>query len=109
MFSFSENSLLTFTGTGYDGGSGAVLLEGTPIQALSHPAIAHILEVGYVCNNTSLNAGKVVGQPTEAALIAAAQKMGLNAARENHVRTLEVRAIVSPRVAVAVAVAMKMK
>lgn len=90
MFSLSEASRLTFSGTGYDGNSGQVLLEGQPIQAASHPAIAHILEIGFVCNNTNVNSGKVVGQPTEAALIAAAQKMGLHGARDNHVRTLEI-------------------
>ncbi len=93
MFSLSEASRLTFSGTGYDGNSGQVLLEGQPIQAASHPAIAHILEIGFVCNNTNVNSGKVVGQPTEAALIAAAQKMGLHGARDNHVRTLEVRLV----------------
>ena len=93
MVSFSEAGVLTFSGTGYDGQSGGVLLDGHTIQASSHPAIAHLLEIGYVCNNTNINSGKVVGQPTEAALIAAAQKMGLYGARENHVRTLEVSAL----------------
>ena len=81
---------MTITGTGYDGSSGNVTVNGVVVNSESHPALAHVFEIGAVCNNADVSNGKAIGQPTEAALVAAAQKMGLNAPRDRHTRTHEV-------------------
>ncbi len=59
LFSLSQAGLLSFTGTGYDGASGHLLLGGAPVDSQRQPHIAHILEIGVLCNNADINGGKV--------------------------------------------------
>lgn len=113
LFSFGEPGLITITGAGYDGSSGTVTLNGAFVGPQSHPAAAHVLEIGAICNNATVANGKVsgltnieyvhiqrylcaihqaIGQPTEAALVAAAQKIGLTDPRDRHTRVHEVGA-----------------
>ena len=51
--------MVTISGTGYDGASGSVFVNGQQVNTASHPALAQILEIGYVCNNADVNNGKV--------------------------------------------------
>ena len=68
------------TGTGYDA-SGAVQADGKPVVPEKHPALIACLRAGLLCNDSVLirEDGKirVEGDPTEAALIVAAEKAGL--------------------------------
>lgn len=68
------------TGAGY-APEGQILLKGTPVDLTSHPQLRDCLMVGLLCNDARLVlAGEhwqVEGDPTEAALIAAAAKAGL--------------------------------
>lgn len=43
-------------------------------MGFSHREFASIIEVGVVCNNASIVADTVVGQPTEGALVVLAQR-----------------------------------
>ncbi|NJK34582.1 MAG: HAD-IC family P-type ATPase [Oscillatoriales cyanobacterium SM2_2_1] len=68
------------TGGGY-GTEGEILLEGAPVDASSSPALRDCLLSGLLCNDTQLELQeqgkvKVVGDPTEAALLVSAQKGG---------------------------------
>ncbi|EFC44644.1 predicted protein, partial [Naegleria gruberi] len=66
-------------------------------EAIKPTEVSHLhtlLKVGVVCNNASVDfaTSKIVGQPTEAALITAAQKGGLDVAdiRSKHKRVEEI-------------------
>jgi len=68
------------TGIGY-AAEGHVLDDGRPLQLDRHPALRECLIAGALCNDTRMKeaAGRreVVGDPTEAALLVAAEKAGL--------------------------------
>ena len=68
------------TGTGYDR-NGAIQKEGKPITPEKHPAFVACLRAGLLCNDSMLirenGSTRVEGDPTEAALIVAAEKAGL--------------------------------
>jgi len=68
------------TGTGYDA-SGVIRVDGKPVVMEKHPALRACLRAGLLCNDSALirDDGKirVEGDPTEAALIVAAEKAGL--------------------------------
>ncbi len=68
------------TGTGYDP-NGAIQAEGKPVVPDKHPALIACLRAGLLCNDSVLIRGdgkiRVEGDPTEAALIVAAEKAGL--------------------------------
>ena len=68
------------TGTGY-GPTGELRLADVVITMPEHPALAECLRAGVLCNESELRdeGGKIVvhGDPTEAALLVAAQKGGL--------------------------------
>ena len=70
------------TGTGYDG-EGSILREGAAIAAADRAPLWECLKAGVLCNDTQLvvKDGRTVveGDPTEAALIAAARKTGRSA------------------------------
>ncbi|KAL5467342.1 hypothetical protein EMCRGX_G031555 [Ephydatia muelleri] len=55
----------------------------------SHPDVIKVVEVGCVCNNAQIRDGKILGHPTEGAMMAAAQKLGLYSLRDQFVRTEE--------------------
>ena len=89
---------VTVTGTGFDP-TGAVLDDAGPVTAGSAPDVVALLTAGVLCNDADLRAPEQpgglwqpLGDPTEAALVAAAAKLGLITAevRRSHPRVLEV-------------------
>jgi cation-transporting P-type ATPase F len=70
----------TVTGVGYTP-QGKILLEGNPINWDSSPALKECIEAGLLCNDSHLEKKdeqwQVVGDPTEGALVAVANKVGL--------------------------------
>lgn len=87
---YAGGQLYEVTGTGYDP-NGAIQVEGKPVVPEKHPALIACLHAGLLCNDSVLirDNGKirVEGDPTEAALIVAAEKGGL--ARAGAQRELE--------------------
>jgi Ca2+-transporting ATPase len=77
---FAGGKLYTVTGSGYEP-KGELLLDGTAVKPEEHAALAECLRAGLLCNDSQivLKDGRhaVQGDPTEAALIVAAEKMGL--------------------------------
>ena len=77
---FAGGQFYEVTGTGYDA-SGVVQADGKPVVPEAHPALLACLRAGLLCNDSVLirDDGKirVEGDPTEAALIVAAEKAGL--------------------------------
>ncbi len=77
---FAGDQFYEVTGTGYDA-SGVVQADGKPVVPEAHPALLACLRAGLLCNDSVLirDDGKirVEGDPTEAALIVAAEKAGL--------------------------------
>jgi Ca2+-transporting ATPase len=73
--------LYSVTGSGYDP-EGAVLLDATRLDAASTPALSECLAAGLLCNDSQLirtdGRWSIQGDPTEGALIVAAQKAGLS-------------------------------
>jgi cation-transporting P-type ATPase F len=74
-------SVYEVTGAGYEP-SGELQLKGRPVAVADHPALTECLRAGLLCNDSQLVREKgrlaVQGDPTEAALIVAAQKAGLS-------------------------------
>jgi magnesium-transporting ATPase (P-type) len=70
----------TLTGVGFEG-AGEVQRDGQPVDVTSCPPLLEALRAGALCNDTRLvtsEAGlRVEGDPTEAALLVAARKAGL--------------------------------
>lgn len=68
------------TGAGYEA-KGDILLNGETVQLQDHPALGECLKAGVLCNESQLvhedGQRKVQGDPTEAALLVAAEKGGL--------------------------------
>ncbi|NBV24848.1 MAG: HAD family hydrolase, partial [Proteobacteria bacterium] len=80
---FTGDQPYEVTGTGYEA-KGKIQPQGGDVAAplAEHPALAECLRAGMLCNDTSLAPGEngrrtVQGDPTEAALIVAAEKGGL--------------------------------
>ncbi|VDO75211.1 unnamed protein product [Heligmosomoides polygyrus] len=78
------------TGLGYVVDGGRCTYEGEVVMGFSHREFASIIEVGVVCNNASIVADTVVGQPTEGALVVLAQKTGLDGCRQHYKRLREI-------------------
>jgi Ca2+-transporting ATPase len=78
---FAGGKLYQVTGGGYEP-KGEIQFEGTPVKLAAHPALADCLRAGVLCNDSHLARDvngrfKVQGDPTEAALLVAAEKAGL--------------------------------
>jgi Ca2+-transporting ATPase len=77
---FAGGKLYTVTGSGYEP-KGELLFDGTAVKPEEHAALGECLRAGLLCNDSQivLKEGRhaVQGDPTEAALIVAAEKMGL--------------------------------
>lgn len=68
---------------------GQVVCGGELVSVDSHPDIAKVIEVGSICNNAQLKEGKVIGLPTEGALLHVGYMLGLHSLRDQFVRTEE--------------------
>jgi cation-transporting ATPase F len=77
---YAGGELYEVTGTGYDR-NGAIRQGGQPIAPEERPALVACLRAGLLCNDATLihenGRTRVEGDPTEAALIVAAEKSGL--------------------------------
>ncbi len=77
---FAAATPYSVTGTGYDS-TGTFILEGEVIVAGEFPALRECLLAGLLCNDSALTEKNgvrtVEGDPTEAALIVAAEKAGM--------------------------------
>ena len=78
---FAGGQLYDVTGGGYEP-KGEIRFNGTPIKLVEHPALAECLRAGVLCNDSQLARDangrlKVQGDPTEAALLVAAEKAGV--------------------------------
>lgn len=77
---FAGGRLYTVTGSGYEA-KGEVQLDGRIVKREEHAALAECLRAGLLCNDSQIviKEGRraVQGDPTEAALIVAAEKAGL--------------------------------
>ncbi|MFG2006221.1 HAD-IC family P-type ATPase [Spirillospora sp. NPDC048911] len=73
--------LLEVTGTGY-GPDGQLLLAGQPVDVDVHPALRATLVAGLACNDAHIvpedDEWKLVGDPTEGALVTSATKAGID-------------------------------
>ncbi|CAH3177835.1 unnamed protein product [Porites evermanni] len=76
------------SGVGYNG-SGNVYIAGQALTPNCNLSITKVLEVGYLCNNAHIQNGSLFGQPTEGALIAVAQKLGIDDPRDVYTRVDE--------------------
>jgi Ca2+-transporting ATPase len=78
---YAGGKLYEVTGSGYEP-KGEIRLDGTATKLAGHPALAECLRAGVLCNDSLLERDesgrlKVQGDPTEAALLVAAEKAGL--------------------------------
>ncbi len=83
---FAGGKLYAVTGAGYEP-KGDLHLDGAVVKVPEHPALDECLRAGVLCNESQLLRDngllKVQGDPTEAALLVAAEKGGINHA-ETH-------------------------
>ncbi len=68
---YADNTVIDVTGEGYN-------TQGT--FSAQTKSLKQLLKIGLLCNNAQLDNGKVLGDPTEGALIVSALKLGLNRA-----------------------------
>ncbi len=77
---FAGSRLFTITGSGYEP-QGEIKLDANNVKLEQQPALAECLRAGLLCNDSQLvlkdGRHTVQGDPTEAALIVAAEKAGL--------------------------------
>ncbi|XP_056381449.1 calcium-transporting ATPase type 2C member 2 isoform X1 [Hyla sarda] len=79
------------TGVGYDGkGSVHLLPSNDEVREFSNVSIGKLVEAGCVANNAIIYGDKLMGQPTEGALLVLARKMGLGDANKNYIRKKEI-------------------
>lgn len=84
----SESYEAEFSGVGYNNSGHVVFVEeGNYNRKIE--SIQKLLEVGCLCNNADITGGILRGQPTEGAIIVAAQKVDLYSIREKYVRLQE--------------------
>ena len=81
---------VTLTGTGFDP-AGSVLDDDGEVTPASVPEVARLLAAGALCNDADLRAPRTpegrwlpLGDPTEAALVTAAAKLGLDVGQLRH-------------------------
>jgi len=77
---YADNKIYEVTGVGYEP-KGEFLLRGEKVENKKEEALALLLKIGALCNNALIVKEKdkweVIGDPTDAALIVAAEKAGL--------------------------------
>ncbi len=74
---WAGGKIFSVTGSGYDF-EGEILLEGKPIKVEPSSALYFTLLAGLLCNDAEIEDRRVVGDPTEAALLVSARKAGLS-------------------------------
>ncbi|PIC54296.1 hypothetical protein B9Z55_003602 [Caenorhabditis nigoni] len=84
-----EGKVAEVTGIGYSADGGVVQYQGELVQQWSHPEFARIIEAGIVCNNASIEQDKLIGQPTEGAIVVLAKKAQLEGVRGQYKRLRE--------------------
>lgn len=70
-------------------GVGSVICDGVKVTIDSHPDVIKAIEVACVCNNAQLEGDKLLGQPTEGALLFLGQKVGMCNTRDRYTRLEE--------------------
>ncbi len=74
---WADQHLFEVTGSGYSP-EGEIVLDGNSIEVTAYPQLRECLLAGWLCNDTSIEREdkkyKVVGDPTEAALLVSARK-----------------------------------
>lgn len=77
---FTGQTLYDITGSGYDP-KGDIRIENKPINPQEHPQLLECLRAGVLCNDSEViyekGQYKAQGDPTEAAMLVAAQKAGI--------------------------------
>ncbi|PFX20921.1 Calcium-transporting ATPase type 2C member 1 [Stylophora pistillata] len=77
------------SGVGYNG-CGHVSISGHNLTPNTNLSVTRVVEVGYLCNNAQIQDGSLFGQPTEGALIAVGEKLGIDDPRGMNSRTAEI-------------------
>ncbi len=82
---------LTVTGIGYEP-KGEFQDDGQPVSVEAGTDLRALLECGALCNDAKLDNGQITGDPTEGALVVAAEKGGIKTEdfRRQHKRTWEI-------------------
>lgn len=70
---FSDGKIIEVTGSGYDT-SGKFIYNDKNYDVTKSKTFTKLFEIADLCNTTKIEKGKVIGDPTEAALIVAARK-----------------------------------
>ncbi len=82
---FAGGKMFPVTGIGYTP-QGEFLLDEKAIEAQSHPDLKRALRIGVLCNGAEFtwtaDSGRIVGDPTEGAILVAAAKAGMTKAEE---------------------------
>lgn len=84
----SDGYMGDVTGAGYND-NGDIQIRDCNSIVQAKQSISNLLEAGAVCNNAIIQDEKLLGQPTEGALLAAAMKCGMYAAGDNYIRLQE--------------------
>jgi Ca2+-transporting ATPase len=89
--SIFTTDMIDVTGDGY-GARGDFYRRGIKIEAKEDPHLQELLKTALLCNNAQISPteGRVLGQPTEAALLVAAAKGGVDDLRHHYTRLGEV-------------------
>ncbi len=74
---FVNNQMIDVTGTGYEP-KGEFYLNGNSVNPMDDQYLALLLKISVLCNNANYDGRKVIGDPTEGALIVAAAKGGIH-------------------------------
>ena len=81
---FADGRFLRVTGEGYQVRGGFTDPGGDTVDPREHPPFRAVLEIGVLCNNSSLSidpaagTGIITGDPTEASLLVLAEKAGID-------------------------------
>jgi Ca2+-transporting ATPase len=73
---YAGKKLFKVSGVGYEP-QGEYWLEGKAVQLHDHPELGKALRCGVLCNGAELAGNKIIGDPTEGAILTAAAKLGL--------------------------------
>ncbi|KRZ03670.1 Calcium-transporting ATPase type 2C member 1 [Trichinella zimbabwensis] len=85
----SDGTEAEVSGVGYSDAGGLCTVRSEAVIGNSHPQISRIIQIGCVCNSSTVVNGELRGQPTEGALIVLAKKAKLFHVREEYKITEE--------------------